>query len=92
MEFLSRYDLGLVSKKETSDSLKNEGMVRDESEIKEMIKNFNPAQITKSILFSKKDFVSQFKVLKSPEPKMGVPVEEMGLDESVTEHLTKSGI
>lgn len=92
LEFLSRYDSGLVSKKETSGSLKNRGLVRDESEIKEMIKNSNPAQITKSILFSKKDFVSQFKVLKSPEPKMGVLVEEMGLDESVIEPLTKSGI
>lgn len=92
LEFLSRYDSGLVSKKEATDSLKNGGMVRDESEIKEMIKNFNPAQITKSILFSKKYFVSQFKVLKSPEPKMGAHVEEMGLEESVTEHLAQSGI
>lgn len=88
LEFLSRYDSGDLSNELAS----MKGLVRDESEIREMIKDHKPDDITKSILFSKKDFVSQFKVLKYPEPEMGVSVDEMGLDESIVGHLKKSGI
>lgn len=92
LEFLTRFDEGLVSEKGTSDSLKEEGIVRAESEIKEMIGNEKPDKITESILYTKKDYVSQYKVLKNPEPKMGCSIEDVGLDESVTEYLKKIGI
>ena len=92
LEFLSRYDSGMISKKKISESMKSEGMIRPENEIRAMIKNTNPDEITKKILFSKLDYISQFKVLKSPEPEMGMQVEDMGLDESITKYLTESGI
>lgn len=92
LEFLSRCDSGLVSKKQASERVKKEGMVRDEDEINEMIKGHSPDKLTRSVLFSKKDYVSQFRVLKSPAPDMGSPVGEMGLDESIARHLQKSGI
>ena len=61
--------------------------MRGENEIKEMIGDNKPDKITEEILFSKKDYVSQYKVLSNPEPKMGCKVEDLGLEESITDHL-----
>lgn len=92
LEFLSRFDEGLVTKKGISEGLKNEGIIRDEKEIKEMIGKNNPDKITEEILFSKRDYVSQYKVLTNPDPKMGSNVEDLGLDESISNHLKEIGI
>ena len=92
LEFLSRYDKGLVTEKGLSEGLKDEGIVRAEVEIKNMIGKNKPDKITEEILYSKKDYVSQYKVLSNPEPKMGCKVEDLGLDESITEHLKELGI
>ncbi len=92
LEFLSRYDKGLVTEKGLAEGLKEEGIVRGENEIKEMIGNNKPDKITEEILFSKKDYISQYKVLKNPEPKMGCNVEDLGLDESISDHLKELGI
>ena len=45
LEFLSRFDEGLVTKK-VSKGLKDEGIIRDEKEIKDMIGKNNPDKIT----------------------------------------------
>ena len=87
LEFLSRFDKGLVTEKGLSEDLKDEGILRGENEIKEMIGKNKPDKITEEILFSKKDYVSEYKVLKNPEPKMGCKVEDLGLDESIFNHL-----
>ena len=87
LEFLSKFDEGLVSENGISENLKDEGIVRAESEIKKMIGNNKPDIITETILYSKKDYISQYKVLKNPEPEMGSPVEEMGLDDKITAYL-----
>ena len=92
LEFLSRFDEGLVTKKGISKNLKDEGIIRDEKEIKDMIGKNNPDKITESILFSKKDYISQYKVLKNPEPKMGNNVEDSGLNESISNYLKDIGI
>ena len=87
LEFLSRFDKGLVTEGGLSEGLKDEGIVRGENEIKKMIGKNNPDKITEEILFSKKDYISEYKVMSNPEPEMGCKVEELGLDESITEHL-----
>ncbi|TFH01051.1 MAG: DEAD/DEAH box helicase, partial [Nitrosopumilus sp.] len=92
LEFLSRFDDGLVTKNGISENLKEEGIVRDENEIKKMIGENHPDSITETILFSKKDYISQYKILKHPEPKMGCKVSEMGLDDGITKYLKKSNI
>ena len=89
LEFLSRFDDGLVSENGISKNLKDEGIVRDENEIKKMIGKNKPDLITENVLYSKKDYVSEYKILKNPEPKMGCKVDEMGLEDEVTEHLKK---
>ena len=92
LEFLARFDDGLVSDKGITNDLREEGIVKDEKEIKEMIGEKNPDEITKLVLYSKKDYVSQYKVLKNPEPEMGSAVEDMGLDDAVTNYLKEIGI
>jgi DEAD/DEAH box helicase domain-containing protein len=87
LEFLSRFDDGLVSEKGIADSLKEEGIVRDENEIKKMIGKNKPDLITENVLYSKKDYISEYKILKNPEPKMGCKVDEMGLEDEITKHL-----
>lgn len=86
LEFLSRFDQGLVSETGIS-GLQDEGIVRAENEIKNMIGKNNPDKITEEMLFSKKDYVSEYKVLKNPEPKMGSKVEDFGLDDSISDYL-----
>ncbi len=54
LEFLSRFDKGLVTEKGLAENLKDEGIVRSENEIKEMIGENKPDKITENILFSKK--------------------------------------
>jgi len=87
LEFLSRFDKGLVTEKGLAKGLKEEGIVRSENEIKQMIGDNNPDKITEEILFSKKDYISEYKVLKNSEPKMGCKIEDLGLDESISNHL-----
>ena len=87
LEFLSRFDEGLVSEKGISENLKDEGIVRDENEIKKMIGKNNPDIITEGVLFSKKDYISEYKILKHPEPKMGCTVNELGLEDGITKYL-----
>ncbi len=92
LEFLSRFDQGLVTEKGLSEELKEEGIIKSEKEIRKMIGDRKPDKITEEILFSKKDYVSQYSVLTNPEPKMGCKVEDLGLNESVSEHLRGSEI
>ncbi|WP_316504515.1 DEAD/DEAH box helicase [Nitrosopumilus sp.] len=87
LEFLSRFDQGLISEDILSDNLKDEGIVRGENEVKEMIGSKKPDKTIEEILFSKKDYISQYKVLKNPEPKMGSKIEDTGLDEPIIQQL-----
>lgn len=91
LEFLSRYDSGLLPGNAGNDA-RLDGLVRDEQEIREMIKEHGPAKITESILLSKKDYVSQFKVLRNQDPEMGCPVGDVGLDASLSDHLREMGV
>jgi DEAD/DEAH box helicase domain-containing protein len=92
LEFLLRFDRGLVTKKGIAEGLKEEGIIRNQKEIKEMIEKNNPDKITESILLTKKDYVSQYKVLKNDEPRMGEHIDDLGLDESITNYLREVGI
>ncbi len=92
LEFLSRFDRGLVTKGGLVKGLKEEGMLRPESEIREMIGENKIDSITRQILYSKKDYVAQYKILSNPEPAMGCKVKDLGLDAAITKHLMKLGI
>ena len=89
LEFLTRYDKGLVTEKGLSEGLTDEGIIRSEKEIKEMIGKNNPEKFIEKILFSKKDFISEYKILKNSEPKMASKVEELGLEKEISDFLNE---
>lgn len=93
LEFLSRYDDGTTpNKKQLKEELKASGIIRDESEIKKMISDAIPDDITKDVLYSKKDYISYYKSIKNPLPQMGSPVEDLGLDDNIAKYLHEKGI
>ena len=89
LEFLSRFDKGLVTQKELTIELADEGIIRTEKEINEMIGKSTPEKFLEEILRSKKDFISDYKILKNSEPKMGCKVEDLGLDENISIFLNE---
>ncbi|WP_067958740.1 DEAD/DEAH box helicase [Nitrosopumilus sp. Nsub] len=89
LEFLSRFDKGLVTQKELTIELADEGIIRTEKEINEMIGESTPEKFLEEILRSKKDFISDYKILKNSEPKMGCKVEDLGLDENISIFLNE---
>ena len=93
LDFLTKYDEGKIpDKKQMSLELKMEGIIRDEKEIKMMIGSSTIDELTKSVLYSKKDYISIFKTLKNPPPKLGCKVGELGIDENLSKFLQKIGI
>ncbi len=93
LNFLTKFDNGEIpDKKQISVGLKAEGIIRDEKELKKMIGDQSLDDLTKSVLFSKKDYISKYKKLKNPQPKYGSKVEELGLDEKIVSYLQKTGI
>ena len=93
LDFLTRFDEKKLSNKKQMDlDLKKEGIIRDEKEIKKMIGSQSLDELTSSVLFSKKDYISIFKTIKNPPPKLGCDVSELGLDEKISNYLEKKGI
>lgn len=93
LEFLTRFDDGKISDHDKiKENLLQEGIIRDERDIKKMISNIPIDNITKEVLFSKKDYVSNFNRIKSLEPEWGSKVTEIGIDQRIQEYLIESGI
>jgi len=93
LDFLTKFDEGKIpNKKQMSLGLKADGIIRDEKEIKEMIGDNSLDELTKSVLYSKKDYISKFKTLKNPLPTLGSKVDELGLDREISDYLQKIDI
>jgi len=93
LDFLTKFDEGKIpDKKQMSLGLRTEGIIRDEKEIKEMIGDNSLDELTKSVLYSKKDYISKFKTLKNPLPTLGSKVDELGLDRKISDYLQKIDI
>ncbi|HSD04176.1 MAG TPA: helicase, partial [Nitrosopumilaceae archaeon] len=93
LDFLNKFDEGkILTKKKMQTALEEEGIVQAENEIKKMIGDAKLDELTNSILFSRKHFVSYFRTISEPEPKMGNKIAELGLDESIVQVLEEKGI
>ncbi len=93
LEFLARHDAGQTpNKKQLAVELKTAGIVRDKKEITKMIAASDPDEITREILYSKKDYISYYKTITEPEPSRGAPVDELGLDDAMVASLRQKGI
>lgn len=93
LDLLLRFDEDVIpSGKESQASLEKEGLVQSADKIKKMIGDASVDELTSSILFSRKHFVSHFTSIEEPEPEMGVGVLESGLDMRIIETLESKGI
>jgi DEAD/DEAH box helicase domain-containing protein len=93
LEFLARYDQGETpSERQLGMELKTAGIIRDKKEIEKMIAGSSPEDITRDVLFSKKDYVSFYKIIKEPEPELGMTVDELGLDNNIVQYLHQKKI
>ncbi|MGQ0376524.1 MAG: DEAD/DEAH box helicase [Nitrososphaerota archaeon] len=93
LDFLVQYDHGAIQdKRQFGQLLITSGILQSEDEIKKMIKGYEPDDLTKSILFSKNDYVSFYKIIKEPEPELGSDVTELGLDSQISEYLQEKRI
>jgi len=93
LDFLNRFDADKIpSKKKSSEMLEKEGIVQSEDEIKKMIGNAKLDEITNSILFARKYYVSYFKTINEPDPQMGSILSESGLDERIVRVLESKKI
>ncbi len=93
LDFLLKFDTGQTpTKKESQNALEKEGLLQSEDEIKKMIGGSKIDELTRSVLFSKKHYVSHFKSIEEPDPEMGSTVDDSGLDERIIEVLKAKGI
>jgi DEAD/DEAH box helicase domain-containing protein len=93
LDFLLKFDTGQTpTKKESQSALEKEGLLQSEDEIKKMIGDSKIDELTRSVLFSKKHYVSHFKLIEEPDPEMGSTVDDSGLDERIIEVLKAKGI
>ncbi len=93
LDFLLKFDTGQTpTKKESQNALEKEGLLQSEDEIRKMIGDSKIDELTRSVLFSKKHYVSHFKSIVEPDPEMGSTVDDSGLDERIIEVLKTKGI
>ena len=77
MEFACSYDEGKLASESQSPSDSAQGMVRAKDEIDLLIKGHNLDGLTKSVLYSKKDYVAFYKRMSRPEPVFGCDVGQI---------------
>jgi len=93
LEFLLRFDSGEIqSGSESKDSLEREGLLQSEDGIKKMVGSAKISELTKSVLYSKRHYVSDFRPISEPEPETGMSVDDSGLHEGITSVLKAKGI
>jgi len=93
LDFLIKFDKKEIPlPNQIRSELKKEGIIRDEKEIKKMVGHMPLNPLTYEVLYSKKDYVSEYKVLKNSPPKMGIDVKNLGLDSGILEILLENKI
>ena len=92
MEFACSYDEGKLASESQSPSDSAQGMVRAKAEIDLLIKGHNLDGLTKSVLYSKKDYVAFYKRMSRPEPVFGCDADKSGIDKRLSDALAESGI
>ena len=91
LEFLTRFDQGLVTDK-TKQMWEETGMVRDREDIEFMIGDSKPDKTFKDILFSQSYYVARYIDMSQAEPEMGISVDASGLSLEICKYLISKGI
>ena len=86
LEFLDKYDNGLLDTIQGSQYIvEQEKLLRPFGEINSLLSQYNASnnELLKSILYSKKDYVVDFKVLSEPEPEVSSNIASLPLDQGI---------
>lgn len=86
LEFLDKYDNGQLDTIQGSQYIvEQEKLLRPIGEINSLLSQYNASnnELLKSILYSKKDYVVDFKVLSEPEPEVGSNIASLPLDQGI---------
>lgn len=67
-------------------------IVRSEEEIKKMIGDEKPDEITQSVLYSKKDYLADYRVIRESEPEYGQSSDKAGLNALLAKALQRIGV
>ena len=95
LEFLTMYDNGHIDKVQDFESvIEQEGILRPTSKIKDLINNNNATanKLLENILYSKKDYIVDFRIIREPEPEIGSQFEFLPIDEEIIASLSKKNI
>jgi DEAD/DEAH box helicase domain-containing protein len=95
LEFLDLYDKRQAVKVQDLGSLlEQERLLRPTSEIDSLIhnNNANKNELLKTILYSKKDYVVDFKVIQEPEPEIGSELAAIPIEEGIIDSLSARNI
>ena len=86
LEFLDKYDNGQLDTIQGSQYIvEQEKLLRPIGEINSLLSQYNASnnELLKSILYSKKDYVVDFKVLSEPEREVGSNIASLPLDQGI---------
>lgn len=106
LEFLNRYDKNMqthetpAATQPTAPShiannvttFQHNDIIRSEEEIKKMIGDENPDELTQSVLYSKKDYLADYRVIREPEPEYGQSSDNAGLSAQLVKALQRTGV
>jgi DEAD/DEAH box helicase domain-containing protein len=95
LEFLTMYDNGHIDKVQDFESvIEQEGILCPTSKIKDLINNNNATanKLLENILYSKKDYIVDFRIIREPEPEIGSQFEFLPIDEEIIASLSKKNI
>ena len=90
LDFLDSYDNGHISEIESLNPiLEQEGLLRSASEIKSMIlqNKANKNKLLKNILYSKKDYVVDYRIIQESEPEVGSELSDLPINKEIISAL-----
>jgi DEAD/DEAH box helicase domain-containing protein len=86
LEFLDRYDNDQLDKKHHMESMiEQEKLLRPIGEINSLLSQNDASnnELLRSILYSKKDYVVDLRVLREPEPEVGSKFTSLPIDQGI---------
>ncbi len=92
MEFGCSYDDGSLSHRSQNPADTPSDMIREEAEIARLIKGHSPDALTKSVLYSKKDYIACYKRMSRPKPPFADGTVKSKIDKRLVDALAESGI
>jgi DEAD/DEAH box helicase domain-containing protein len=96
LEFLELYDNGRVTESDDLNAImRQERILRPSSEIKTLLEKTNASTTNKllnEVLYSKKDYVVEFRLIQDSDYELGSQVTELPIDDKMISVLSRKGI